>query len=173
MAVRLGLGLLPADRLREGAFMMLPAAYNLCAPSWDLLARKGVFISQGIEQQAYRPWRTKLGIRSSNTGTEALRTLSGGNQQKVLLARWLERGARFLFLLEPTRGVDVGARESIYRAIRSALAESELGMLVVTSDAEEALALCDRLVVMQKGQVSARFGRDAATMQALAAAVGE
>ena len=172
MAVKLGIGLLPADRLHEGAFMMLPAAHNLCAPSWGAIASRGGIISQGMEQRAYRPWKAKLDIRSSDAGTETIRTLSGGNQQKVLLARWLERGARLLFLLEPTRGVDVGAREGIYAAIRAALAESEVGMLVVTSDAEEALRLCDRLVVMRKGQVSARFERDEATMQALAAAVG-
>src|SRR5579863_1239740 len=123
MAVQLGIGLLPADRLHEGAFMMLPAAHNLCAPSWTMLAKAGVFISQAVEQRAYEPWKARLDIRSSDTGTEAIRTLSGGNQQKVLLARWLERGARLLFLLEPTRGVDVGARESIYAAIRSTLAE--------------------------------------------------
>ena len=93
--------------------------------------------------------------------------------RRYLLARWLERGARFLFLLEPTRGVDVGARESIYAAIRSTLAESNLGILVVTSDAEEALNICDRLVVMQRGRISARFERNEATLQALAAAVGE
>jgi len=173
MAVKLGIGLLPADRLHEGAFMMLSAARNLCAPSWEVIARKGVIISQGMERRAYGPWKGKLDIRSSDAGTESIRTLSGGNQQKVLLARWLERGARLLFLLEPTRGVDVGAREGIYAAIRAALAESEVGMLVVTSDAEEALRLCDRLVVMRKGHISARFERDEATMQALAAAVGE
>jgi len=173
MAVKLGIGLLPADRLHEGAFMMLSAAHNLCAPSWEVIARKGVLISQGMEQRAYGPWQAKLDIRSSAAGTEAIRTLSGGNQQKVLLARWLERGARLLFLLEPTRGVDVGAREGIYAAIRTALAENAVGMLVVTSDAEEALHLCDRLVVMQKGRISARFTRDEATVQALTAAVGE
>jgi ribose transport system ATP-binding protein len=173
MAVKLGIGLVPADRLHEGAFMMLSAAHNLCAPSWEQIARKGTIISRGMEQRAYRPWKTRLDIRSSDTGHEPIRALSGGNQQKVLLARWLERGARFLFLLEPTRGVDVGARESIYAAIRATLAESDIGMLVVTSDAEEALRLCDRLVVMQRGRISARFERHEATLQALAAAVGE
>jgi len=173
MAVKRGIGLLPADRLHEGAFMMLPAAHNLCAPSWGRIARKGVFISRGRERRAYGPWKKKLDIRSSDAGAEAIRTLSGGNQQKVLLARWLERGARLLLLLEPTRGVDVGAREGIYAAIRAALAESAVGVLVVTSDAEEALRLCDRLVVMQKGRISARFTREEATMQALTAAVGE
>ena len=100
MAVKLGIGFLPADRLHEGAFMMLPAAHNLCAPSWKLLAKAGILISQAMEQRAYGPWKAKLDIRSSTVGTEAIRTLSGGNQQKVLLARWLERGARLLFLLD-------------------------------------------------------------------------
>jgi ABC-type sugar transport system ATPase subunit len=153
--------------------MMLSAAHNLCAPSWELIAQKGTIITRGMEQSAYRPWKARLDIRSSDTGQEPIRALSGGNQQKVLLARWLERGARFLFLLEPTRGVDVGARESIYAAIRSALVESDVGMLVVTSDAEEALRLCDRLVVMQRGRISARFERNEATPRALTAAVGE
>ena len=85
-------------------------------------------------------------------------TLSGGNQQKVLLARWLERDSRALVLIEPTRGVDVGARADIYRSLRD-LAAHDVAVLVVTSDYEEAVQVADRAVVMAKGRVVADAGR--------------
>ena len=98
--------------------------------------------------------------------------LSGGNQQKVLLARWLERDAKALVLIEPTRGVDVGAREDIYRSLRD-LASSGVAILVVTSDYEEAVQVADRSYVMSKGRIVAELTGDAiSTGQLLAAAGG-
>ncbi len=99
-------------------------------------------------------------------------TLSGGNQQKVLLARWLERDSRALVLIEPTRGVDVGAREDIYRSLR-ALAAQGVAVLVVTSDYEEAVQVADRACVMSKGAIVDRLaGQEITTNRLLAAAGG-
>ena len=89
-------------------------------------------------------------------------TLSGGNQQKVLLARWLERESRALVLVEPTRGVDVGAREDIYRALRE-LAAGGVAVLVVTSDYEDAVQVADRVYVMAKGALAAHLSGDEVT----------
>ena len=99
-------------------------------------------------------------------------TLSGGNQQKVLLARWLERDSKVLVLLEPTRGVDVGARADIYRSLRE-LAASGVAVLAVTSDYEEAVQVADRVYVMSKGSVVTELvGQDITTSQLLTAAGG-
>jgi ribose transport system ATP-binding protein len=98
-------------------------------------------------------------------------TLSGGNQQKVLLARWLERGSRALILIEPTRGVDVGAREDIYRSLRE-LAGGGVAVLVVTSDYEEAVQAADRVYVMAKGRVAAHLSGDEISTHRLLVAAG-
>ena len=92
-AIRLGVGLLPGDRQREGAFMIRPVAENLCAASWPTLSRRGV-ITGRREAAAYRRWHDRLHIRSRNDPRQPMATLSGGNQQKVLLGRWLERDVR-------------------------------------------------------------------------------
>jgi ribose transport system ATP-binding protein len=169
-AIAAGVGLLPADRQREGAFMVRPVAENLAAPSWGRLARRGV-ITRSREAAAYRRWHDELNIRSRNDPGQHLATLSGGNQQKVLLGRWLERGSRVLVLIEPTRGVDVGARQEIYRSIR-ALARGGVGVLVATSDYEEVVQVADRAAVMARGRVVAELAGDDITMQRLTEEVG-
>jgi ribose transport system ATP-binding protein len=169
-AIAAGVGLLPADRQREGAFMVRPVAENLAAPSWGRLARHGV-ITRSREAAAYRRWHEELGIRSRNDPAQPLATLSGGNQQKVLLGRWLERGSRVLVLIEPTRGVDVGARQEIYRSIR-ALARGGVGVLVATSDYEEVVQVADRAAVMARGRVVAELAGDDITMERLTEEVG-
>ncbi len=98
-------------------------------------------------------------------------TLSGGNQQKVLLGRWLERSSRVLVLIEPTRGVDVGARQDIYRALRD-LAADGVAVLISTSDYEEAVQVADRVYVMSKGEIVADLAGDEITTKRLLAASG-
>jgi ribose transport system ATP-binding protein len=152
-AIAGGVGLLPADRQREGAFMVRSVAENIAAPSWPRLSRAG-FLTSRAEAQAYRRWHDVLRIRSREDPAQPLETLSGGNQQKVLLGRWLERNSRVLLLIEPTRGVDVGARQEIYRSIRE-LAAGGIGVLVSTSDYEEVVQLADRAAVIVRGEVVA------------------
>jgi ribose transport system ATP-binding protein len=171
-AIRAGVGFLPADRQLDGAFMLRSVAENLCAPSWPRLARARLLISARIEAVAYRRWHDVLGVRSRNDPGQHIGTLSGGNQQKVLLGRWLETGSRVLVLVEPTRGVDVGARAEIYRSIRQLAAEG-VGVLVVTSDYEEVVQVADRAVVMTRGAVSARLEGDEITVEGLSLAAGQ
>ena len=154
-AIDHGIGLLPADRQRESAFTVLSLAENLAAPSWPRLAKHG-FITRRAEADAYWRWHDVLNVRSRDDAGQELGTLSGGNQQKVLLGRWLERGARVLLLIEPTRGVDVGAREEIYRSIRGLAAEG-VAVLVSTSDYEEVVQVADRAVVIARGEIVARL----------------
>jgi ribose transport system ATP-binding protein len=170
-AIAAGVGLLPADRQREGAFMVRPVAENLAAPSWGRLAGRGGVITRGREAQAYRRWHEELNIRSRDDPAQPLATLSGGNQQKVLLGRWLERRSQVLVLIEPTRGVDVGARQEIYRSIRE-LAGSGIGVLVATSDYEEVVQLADRAAVMARGRVVAELADEEITMERLTEEVG-
>jgi ribose transport system ATP-binding protein len=170
-AIRAGVGFLPADRQRDGAFMVRSVAENLCAPSWPRLARARLLITATIEARAYRRWHDILRIRSRNRPSQSIGTLSGGNQQKVLLGRWFETRSKVLVLVEPTRGVDVGARAEIYRSIRELAAEG-VGVLVVTSDYEEVVQVADRAVVMARGAVGAHLSGDEITIEQLSLAAG-
>jgi ribose transport system ATP-binding protein len=171
-AIAAGVGYLPADRQRDGAFMVLSVAENLCAPSWPRLALARVLITSKAQASAYNRWHDVLSIRSRNDPKQTIATLSGGNQQKVLLGRWLESGSRVLVLVEPTRGVDVGARAEIYRVIRGLAADGN-GVLVVSSDYEEIVQVADRALVMARGAVTADLAGDAITVERLSTAAGE
>ncbi len=169
--VSAGVGFLPADRKAGGAFMVRPVAENVAVASWGRLAALGQFIDRRTENKAYRRWHDKLSIRSRNDPRQAMGTLSGGNQQKVLLSRWLERKSSVLVLIEPTRGVDVGARQDIYKALRVLAAEG-VAVLISTSDYEEAVQVADRVYVMSKGEIVADLTGDAITTTRLLAAAG-
>ena len=140
--------------------------------SWPRLARARVLITARAQASAYNRWHDVLSIRSRNDPKQTIATLSGGNQQKVLLGRWLESGSRVLVLVEPTRGVDVGARAEIYRVIRGLAADGN-GVLVVSSDYEELVQVADRALVMARGAVTADLAGDAITVERLSAAAGE
>jgi ribose transport system ATP-binding protein len=161
-----GIGFVPADRKREAILAVRPVAENLAAPSWRRLARFALFIFRSAEARAYRRWHDELSIRSRNDPMQPIGTLSGGNQQKVVLARWLERGSPLLVMIEPTRGVDVGARSELYRSMR-ALAAQGVAMLISTSDYEEVVQVADRAVVMARGGVVAELEGDAITTDRL------
>ena len=155
-AIDAGIGFLPADRKAGGAFMVRPVAENVAVSSWGKLAHMAC-IRDKAEAGAYHRWKDDPAqIRSRNNPRQTMGTLSGGNQQKVLLARWLERESRALVLVEPTRGVDVGAREDIYRSLRE-LAATGVAILVVTSDYEEAVQVADRAYVMARGMIVANL----------------
>ncbi len=170
-AIRRGVGYVPPDRKREGSLMSRPVVDNLAVASWARLAWKHFLIVSSKEFQAYQRWSGPLGIKSADPRRQPIATLSGGNQQKVILARWLERASNPLVLVEPTRGVDVGARQEIYSAIRS-LAATGRAVLVVTSDYEEAVQLADRVVVMARGEKVAEMTGDDVTTQNLLTAAG-
>jgi ribose transport system ATP-binding protein len=169
-AIRAGVGLVPADRQREGAFGVRSVAENVAASSWPRMAKLGMLTGRA-ESAAYSRWRAALRIRAKGDPRQQIATLSGGNQQKVLLARWMERGTRMLILIEPTRGVDVGARADIYTGLRE-LAAGGAGVLVATSDYEEVVQLADRAIVLARGRVVAELNGDDVTTAALTTAAG-
>jgi ribose transport system ATP-binding protein len=169
-AISAGVGFVPADRQREGTFMVRSVAENIAVPSWRRIARRGL-LSGGAEARAYRRWHDELSIRSRNDPEQLISTLSGGNQQKVVLGRWLERESDVLVLVEPTRGVDVGARMEIYRVVRK-LAREGMGVLVATSDYEEVVQLADRAAVMARGRIMGDLRGEEITTERLTALAG-
>jgi ribose transport system ATP-binding protein len=148
--VRQGLGYVPAERLVEGIIPGLGLALNLTLPSADRYAPRGIW-RRGLERRAAAAAIKRMAIRSG-TPTVPLSRLSGGNQQKVVLARWLQRGIKLLVLDNPTRGVDAGAKEEIYRHIR-ALTEQGIGVVLITDELAELIGLANRIFVMQRGRI--------------------
>ena len=165
-----GIGLVPEDRKREGLILGLSIAENLTMGNWGGIARGGV-LSPRAEISRAQEWTERLGIRARDSG-QAVGTLSGGNQQKVVLGRWLEAHSKVLLLAEPTRGVDVGARADIYSVLEE-LRVQGLALVMVSTDMEEVLALCDRVLVFAHGRVVSEFDRAGATQgKLLASAAG-
>ncbi|HVQ95764.1 MAG TPA: sugar ABC transporter ATP-binding protein [Mycobacteriales bacterium] len=149
-AIRAGLGLCPEERKSQGLLMYEQVYRNVSVSSLSRYSRGG-FIARAAELAAAARTITELDVRPDDPH-RVVRTLSGGNQQKVVLARWLLRDCRLLVLDEPTRGVDVGARAEIYRLIRR-LADSGVGVLLVSSEIPEVLGLADRVLVLREGRV--------------------
>ncbi len=148
-AMAAGVGMVPEDRKRSGLFLEMDVGANVTAAVLGQVTSGGVVRPARVEALAARY------VRDLRIATPSLRqslgNLSGGNQQKVLLAKWLAMGPRLLIVDEPTRGVDVGARADIYRILRD-LAARGMALLVVSSDLPEVLALADRIVVMADGR---------------------
>jgi ribose transport system ATP-binding protein len=151
-AIRRGIGFLPVDRKTQGVLSGLSAGENIAVADWPRKARFGV-LAPGASRAAFGRWRDELRIVAPQGAGQPIETLSGGNQQKIMLGRWLERDARILLLAEPTRGVDVGARAEIYR-ILAALAGRGVAIVVVSSDIEEVLRVSDRIAVFSRGRVA-------------------
>jgi len=159
-----GIGFLPAERKAGGAFLTRTVAENVCVVAWRRLSRLG-FISGRMEAAVYNHWQKALEIRGRGP-FQLMGTLSGGNQQKALIARLLEARVETVILLEPTRGVDVGGRADIYALLRK-LAASGTAVLMVTSDQQEAVTVVDRCYVMDRGRVTAHLSGDDVTVEAL------
>jgi ribose transport system ATP-binding protein len=149
-AVRAGLGLCPEERKSQGLILDDAVYRNISLASIRRFSRFGVANDAAARQSAHEAARS-VDIRP-DAPERIIRTLSGGNQQKAVLARWLLRSCKVLLLDEPTRGVDVGARAEIYALIRQ-LADSGVALLVVSSDIEEVLGLSDRILVIADGSV--------------------
>jgi ribose transport system ATP-binding protein len=155
-AVAHGLALVPGDRGREGIFPGLTVRENMLVSHWGRY-RGRLFMSRSAQQQATRREVRDLAIRTAGD-TVPITALSGGNQQKVVLARWLLRGARVLLLDEPTQGVDVVARKDLWRIVRKMTADGGAA-LVVSSDLEELLEVSDDVLVLRDGMITHHFAR--------------
>lgn len=160
-AQRAGVGFVPIDRKIEGLVLGMNVRENVTLSNWRELAQFGLF-RRRTERAAAQKWIDRLGIRMAGDLEVETRYLSGGNQQKVVLARWLEAQVKLLLLNEPTWGVDVGARSDIY-ALLEELAEQGMAILVVSSDIKEVQSISHRILTMYKGRVTGEFTRAEAT----------
>ncbi len=163
-AIRAGIAYLPEDRKVEGIIPQLSVRDNLTLAALPLLTRHGV-VSRARQHEVVERFMRRLGIKAASAA-QPVRELSGGNQQKVLLARWLCTHPRLLILDEPTRGIDIGAKAEIQRFI-SGLAGEGLGVLLISSELEEILEGASRVVVLRDGRDVARFDRGDLSQDAL------
>jgi L-arabinose transport system ATP-binding protein len=159
-AVQAGLGYAPEERKADALLLERGVRDNVSITLLDKLSRFHV-VRRGAERKLVRKFTDQLRVRTPSLEQE-VRKLSGGNQQKVVLARWLARQPKVLVLDEPTRGIDVGAKAEIYSII-SDLAGEGVAILVISSELPEVLGLADRIVVMQGGRVTGELARDEAT----------
>jgi ABC-type sugar transport system ATPase subunit len=159
-AIRLGMGFVPEDRKLQGLFLNMAVRENIVVSAMDKVARWG-FVNFSKADRLADEFVNKLDIRTPSL-RQWVRNLSGGNQQKVIIARWLTLKPRVLILDEPTRGIDVGAKAEIH-ALMNQLAQEGVGVLMISSELPEVLGVSDRILVMHEGRVAGEFTRDQAT----------
>jgi len=171
-AVDLGVGLVPENRALQGLLLNMSVRENIALPNLAKLSRKG-WVLGFRERSVVQRQVQVLGVKTPSIEQKVL-YLSGGNQQKVVLAKWLERNPRVLILDEPTRGIDVGAKAEVH-ALMNSLAEKGIGIIMISSELPEVLGMSDRVLVMRKGRIVAEFTREEASPQkvVLAAAGGK
>jgi ribose transport system ATP-binding protein len=163
-AIEQGLYLVPEDRKRSGLILDFPIRSNITLASLAACSRHGL-IDVGAEEAVARGQRDGLDIRAPSMAVPA-GSLSGGNQQKVVLAKWLSMAPRMLIFDEPTRGIDVGAKNGIYGLMRE-LSDRGVGILMISSDMEEVIGVSDRVAVMHEGRIAGLLGREALSEQAI------
>jgi len=160
-AMRAGIGLVPEDRKRQGLVLGMGVRPNISMATLDQLRRLGLLLDRRREAHVARQFIDRLHVRTPSLDAPVV-GLSGGNQQKVLLAKWLARGGRVLIVDEPTRGVDVGAKAAIHALIDD-LARSGTAVILISSDLPEVLNLSTRILVMRVGRIVAEVARSEAS----------
>jgi rhamnose transport system ATP-binding protein len=170
-AVRAGLALVPEDRRQQGLALDLSIARNASMTVLGRLVRHGLIFSRS-ETALATHWGKRLRLKAEDTGAAA-GTLSGGNQQKVVLGKWLATNPNVLIIDEPTRGIDVGAKAEVYGAL-SELVQNGMAVLMISSELPEVLGMADRVLVMHEGRISAEIARaDASEERIMSAALGQ
>jgi len=152
-----GLGFVPENRKEEGLVLSLAVRQNMSLPSLDKITRFG-FLKKKQEEKKLQHYIHRLNIKTPSL-RQRVNNLSGGNQQKIVLAKWLLAGSTILFMDEPTRGIDVGAKYEIYLLIDE-LVRSGVSVLLVSSELPELLALADRILVLSNGSITGEFERE-------------
>ncbi len=169
-AVRAGVALIPEDRQHTGLGMWLPVGQNLTIANLEGVSRFG-FLKLGEERKIAADYIERLRIKADSAKQLAGR-LSGGNQQKIVIAKWLVRGARVFLFDEPTRGIDVGAKTEVFELMDS-LARSGAAILMVSSEMAELVQVADRILVMRQGRISGELPGGAAQEEIMRLAAPE
>lgn len=166
-AIAAGLALVPEDRKQQGVILDMSIKENTSLASLEQVAYGGVLLNSASETQVAKDMNNKLATKTP-TLEQLVQNLSGGNQQKVVLAKWLAAKPRVLLLDEPTRGVDIGAKAEIYR-IMEELARENVAVLFVSSDLEEVIGVSDRVLVMHEGKLTGELQRNELNAEAVMA----
>ncbi|MCS6844155.1 MAG: sugar ABC transporter ATP-binding protein [Caldilineales bacterium] len=161
-AAQIGLGLVPEDRANQGLVLKLPVQENIVLATLDRHSRAR-FVDRRATERTASDYVNRLTIRTPHLRQKAM-FLSGGNQQKIVLAKWLAAQPKVLILDEPTRGIDVGAKAEVH-ALMSQLAQSGMGIIMISSDLPEVLGMSDRILVMHEGRVAGILDRAEATQE--------
>lgn len=165
-AIRDGLGLIPEDRKLQGLVQIMSVKRNTTLVNMKRVLRAGV-ISSSLEEKLSKEYADKLHVVTPSMETE-VQYLSGGNQQKVVIAKWLFQNSEILFLDEPTRGIDVGAKAEIYRLINRMAKEGKT-IIMISSEIPELLGMCDRIMVMHEGHKMGELNAAEATQEKIMA----
>ena len=164
-AIRAGIGLVPEDRKQQALFLALAVRSNISLTALGGLVRWGVLVDERAELDLVERFRGSLNIRMA-TPDQLVRNLSGGNQQKVVLARWLALEPKILIVDEPTRGIDVAAKAEVHQLL-GRLAREGIAIIVISSELPEVLAIADRILVMRQGRVVGETRREEASEELL------
>jgi len=166
-AIRHGIGLVPEDRKQQALFLALAVRTNISMAAHDRIARWRFFIDEQAERGLVEEYRKALNIRMASPDQLVL-NLSGGNQQKVVLARWLALRPKVLIVDEPTRGIDVGAKVEVHNLLFE-MARSGIAVIAISSELPEILAISDRIVTMREGRATGNVAREQASEEMLMA----
>ncbi|HTL56504.1 MAG TPA: sugar ABC transporter ATP-binding protein [Candidatus Limnocylindrales bacterium] len=154
-AVRAGIGMVPEDRKQDGLLLAQPIRVNTTLATLHRHVHRGGWLNVRAEVQTTDSLCERLAVRCGSV-EQVVAQLSGGNQQKVVIGRWLARDCRIFLFDEPTRGIDVAAKDAIYQLLRDLAGEGK-AVVVVSSELTELMALCDRILVMSAGRIAAQF----------------
>jgi simple sugar transport system ATP-binding protein len=170
-ALKHGIGYVPEDRLTEGLFLERSIGQNIIARTLDNLLGRSKLIDSGRMNDEINTWVSDLSIKTSSAESP-VKSLSGGNQQRVVLAKWLASSPRILILNGPTVGVDIGSKAELHEIIKR-LASQGIGVLVMSDDIPELLHICNRILLMRKGRIVKEFSAGSVTENELAGQLTE
>jgi ABC-type sugar transport system ATPase subunit len=170
-AISAGIGYISADRKRDGLLLGLPVRENITITFLERFTRFAGLVNRKTEKASARELAKRLQIKTSSINT-LVTNLSGGNQQKVILAKWLGKGSKILICHEPTRGIDIDAKSQVYRLLEE-LRQARVGIVIISSELSEVMGMCDRVMVITKGQMHGPVNTSQVTEeQVLAMAAG-
>lgn len=161
-AINEGIVLVPEDRGKEGLVLLMSLADNMSLPNLDKISLLGTLVNSK-KNTLVNEFINKLSIRPA-LPMRQMKSFSGGNQQKVVISKWLSRSPKVIIFDEPTRGIDVGAKSEIYSLVQS-LSETGTGVIFISSELNELLGVCDRILVIHEGEIAGEFERDEATQE--------